>query len=328
MRKPRLTLLLVLALLTLAVYAAFFAKLLPAPDHGDKTVTVVLKSLNVRSDYWQTMIAGAQAAAKELGAKLDVQGPLQESDADGQIRALRDAIGRKPDAIAVAPDDDPRMPALLDDVRKAGIRLVVMDTPLTLADPPVFVANDHLQAGRLAGDAAARAANGAPAVAVFSDAPRSSVSVKRIEGIRQSAQEHGGRVAGLYYSGDSEQLAYEFTVALLRSNPKVNVFVALNESATLGVAKAIKEAKKTDVYKLIGFESSIYEIQLLEEGTVNALLVQKPFNVGYLGVKTAAGLIDGRKADKTTLIGSTVVTKANMNDPVIQRLMFPLAVIQ
>ncbi|NBD25752.1 substrate-binding domain-containing protein [Paenibacillus glycinis] len=328
MRKQRLTILLVLVLATAAVYAVFFSKLIPGPDRGGKTITVVLKSLNVRSDYWQAVISGAQTAAKELGVRLDLQGPLQESDVEGQIAALRDAIARKPAAIAVAPMDDPRIPELLGDVRAAGIKLVVMDTPLALKNPPAFVANDHLQAGRLAGDAAARAAGEAPAVAVFSDSQKAPISNQRYAGIEQAMKAHGGRISGIYYSGDSEQLAYEFTVALLRTNPKVNAFIALNENATLGVAKAIKEAKKTNAYKLIGFESSIYEIQLLEEGTVDALVVQKPFNVGYLGVKTAVKAAGGRKTDRTTLIGSTVVTRANMNDPEIQRLMFPFPVIQ
>ncbi|QHW31359.1 substrate-binding domain-containing protein [Paenibacillus rhizovicinus] len=328
MRKQRLTILLVLVLVTAAVYTIFFSKLILVPDRGDKTITVILKSLNVRSDYWQTMISGAQTAAKELGVDLDLQGPLQEYDVEGQIKAIRDAIARKPDAIAVAPVDDPRIPGLLNEIRSAGISLVVMETPVTLADPPVTVANDHLEAGRLAGDVAARAAKGSPAVAVFSDSMKSAISIKRLEGIRQSMKEHGGSVSGLYYSGDSEQLAYEFTVALLRTNPQVNAFITLNESSTLGVAKALKEAKKTDRYNLVGFESSIYEIQLLEEGTVSALLVQKPFNVGYLGVKTAMGLINGHRTDKTTKIGSTVVTRDNMNEPEIQRLMFPFTVIQ
>ena len=328
MRKQRLTILLVLVLATAAVYAVFFSKLLPGPDRGGKTITVVLKSLNVRSDYWQAVISGAQTAAKELGVRLDLQGPLQESDIEGQITALRDAIARKPAAIAVAPMDDPRIPELLDDIRAAGIRLVVMDTPLALKNPPAVVSNDHVQAGRLAGEAAA--------LAVGERRPSrcSAIRGKRrsrtggYAGIEQAMKAHGGRISGTYYSGDSEQLAYEFTVALLRTNPKVNAFIALNENATLGVAKAIKEAKKTNAYKLIGFESSIYEIQLLEEGTVDALVVQKPFNVGYLGVKTAAESAGGRKTDKSTLIGSTVVTRANMNDPEIQRLMFPFPVIQ
>ncbi|MBM7568679.1 substrate-binding domain-containing protein [Paenibacillus sacheonensis] len=328
MRKQRLTILIVIVLVTAAVYAVFFSKLFLGPDRGGKTVTVVLRSLNVRSDYWQTMISGAQTAAKELGIELDLQGPLQESDTDGQVQALKDAIARKPDALAVAPADDPRIPELLEDARKAGISLVVMDTPVTLSDPPVYVANDHQLAGRLAGDAAARSVHGSPAVAVFSDSPESSISLKRLDGIRAAMKEHGGRVTGTYYNGDSEQLAYEFAVTLLRSEPQFNAFITLNESATLGVAKALQEVKGTSRYKLIGFDSSIYEIQLLEEGAVSALLVQKPFNVGYLGVKTAIGMIDGRRTDKRTLIGSTVVTRDNMNDPDIQRLMFPFPVIQ
>lgn len=328
MRKQRLLIVLVIAIVTIAVYGLFFSKLLPVHGGGDTTITVVLKSLNVRSDYWQAISSGAETAAKELGVKLDLQGPLQESDADGQVQAIRDAIARKPDAIAVAPVDDPRMPELLDEVRDAGIKLVVMDMPLVMKTPPTYVANDHRQAGKLAGDAAAEVTSGRPVVAVFSDNEKSPIANERIAGLKQAVEARGGSVAETYYSGDSEQLAYEFTVALLRSDLQVNAFVTLNENATLGVAKALKEANKTGMYKLIGFGNSIYEIQLLEEGTVGALVVPKPFNVGYLGVKTAMKLVDGDRVQKTTLISSAVVTRGNMYEPVNQHLLFPFTDIE
>ncbi|WP_219835469.1 substrate-binding domain-containing protein [Paenibacillus sp. R14(2021)] len=328
MRKQRLTILLVLVLLAAAFYAVFFSRLFMAPEHGDTTITVVLKSLNVRSDYWQTMSSGAQTAAKELGVELDLQGPLQESDTEAQIRALQAAIERKPDAIAVAPVDDPRMPALLDAIREAGIPLVVMDTAPKLTEAPAFVANDHLQAGRQAGDTAAGLTKKRPVVAVFSSSLKSPVSKQRYEGVKQSLQAHGGQIFGTYYTGDSEQSAYDIAKSLLTKPSGITAFITLNEGSTLGVAKALKEAKKTDVYKLVGFESTIYEIQLLEEGSVNALVVPKPFNVGYLGVKTAMKLIDGRKSAGTTRIGAAVVTRANMYLPENQQLLFPFTVIQ
>ncbi len=76
--------------------------------------------------------------------------------------------------------------------------------------------------------------------------------------------------------------------------------------------------------KLIGFDSSIYEIQLLEEGTLKALVVQKPFNMGYLGVKTALQLVNRDNPEQRhTYTDSTVVTRENMYTPENQKLLFP-----
>ncbi|MWC29770.1 substrate-binding domain-containing protein [Paenibacillus sp. MMS18-CY102] len=328
MRKHRFMILLVLFLVTAAVYASFSLNLFDVSDHRNRTVTVVLKTQNVRSDYWQTANMGAQTAAKELGVRLDVQGPLQETDADAQILALREAIDRKPDAIVVAPIEDARMPAVLEDVTEAGIKLVVMDTPLALKPMPVVVSSNHEQAGRLAGEAIAGLTKGKPTVAIFRDSPDSLVSAKRYEGIYQALRPYADSVFGSYYCGDSEEKAYETAISLLQLNPEVNAFITLNEAATLGVAKALKEVDTAGNHKLIGFDSSLYEIQLLDEGTVSALVVQKPFNLGYLGVKTAMMLVGGNKAEKATYIDSTVVTRENMSLPENQKLLFPFTVIE
>ncbi|EFM10772.1 periplasmic binding protein/LacI transcriptional regulator [Paenibacillus curdlanolyticus YK9] len=328
MRKHRFMLLLVLCLVTAVVYASFSLKLFDVADNGNRTVTVVLKTQNVRSDYWQTANMGAQTAAKELGVKLDLQGPLQETDADAQILALQDAIDRKPDAIVVAPIEDPRMPAVLEDITEAGIQLVVMDTPLPVKRMPAVVSSNHEQAGRLAGETIASLTKSKPVVAILSDSPDSLVSAKRYEGIGQALKPYADSVFGSYYCGDSEEKAYETALSLLQLNPEINAFITLNEATTLGAAKALKEMGASSAHKLIGFDSSIYEIQLLDEGTVSALVVQKPFNLGYLGVKTAMKLVNGSKSVRTTLIDSTVVTRDNMSLPENQKLLFPFTVIE
>lgn len=57
----------------------------------------------------------------------------------------------------------------------------------------------------------------------------------------------------------------------------------------------MKEYNETGAINLIGFDSTSDEVQLLESGIMTASIVQKPFNMGYLGVKAALKLIDGEK---------------------------------
>lgn len=47
---------------------------------------------------------------------------------------------------------------------------------------------------------------------------------------------------------------------------------------------------------MVGFDSSIEEVQMLEEGVFNAIIVQKPFNMGYLGVENTVLLLRGGDA--------------------------------
>ncbi|WP_256756642.1 substrate-binding domain-containing protein [Cohnella sp. WQ 127256] len=323
MRKQRFTLWLIIAIFVVAIYSIFYFKLFFVATKQEQSVTVILKSMNVRMDFWQAVSRGAEAAAKEMGLELDVQGPLQENDADDQLRILEEAIEREPEAIVIAPIVDERMPKALAKVRSSGIRLVVINTLIDMTPTPVIVSNDHLEAGRLAGEAALIATQGIPSVAILSDYENSKMSDERLTGLQDTLKNYKDSVQGVYYVNDSEEKAYRIAEKLLASDKAFNTFITLNESATLGVAKVLQEQKKAGQINLIGFDSTVDEIQLLESGTLKAAVIQKPFNMGYLGVKTALKLIDGKKTDPITYIESNVITKENMYTAENQKLLFP-----
>ncbi|TFE30583.1 substrate-binding domain-containing protein [Cohnella luojiensis] len=323
MRKQRFTIGFILVIFVIAIYSIFYFKIFSGAGSHGNDVTVILKSLNVRLDFWQAVSKGAEAAAKEMGLELNVQGPLLEGDADDQILILEEAIERKPEAIVIAPIMDERMPAVLAKVRSAGIPLVVIDTPVDMEPSPVVVSNDHVEAGNLAGLTSIEETNGRPTVAIVSDYEQSKISAERLIGLNQALQPYKDSLLGIYYADDSEDKAYEIAKQLLAGDKPFNTFITLNESATLGVAKLLQEQKRTDVINLIGFDSSVDEIQLLEAGIVKAAIVQKPFNMGYLGVKNALKLINGGKIDPITYIESNVITKENMYTPENQKLLFP-----
>ncbi len=323
MRKQRFTIWLTLAVIIAAVYSIFYYQIFSGASNHEKRITVIMKSLNVRSDFWQAVNAGAEAAAKEMGLDLDVQGPLQEGDAEAQIQILEAAIEQKPQAIVVAPLLDERMPAILGKIRDAGIRLVVIDTPLNMNPSPVVVSNDHMEAGRLAGQTSVYETKGRPTVAIISDYSYSTISAERLSGLQHTLESYKESVLGIYYSGDSEDKAYRIARKLLEGDKPFNTFITMNETATQGVSKLLKEQKKSDTFTLIGFDSSVYQIQLLEEGVLRAVIVQKPFNMGYLGVKTALKLIEGKQTESITYIESNVITRENMYLPENQKLLFP-----
>jgi len=52
--------------------------------------------------------------------------------------------------------------------------------------------------------------------------------------------------------------------------------------------------------------------------------VQNPFQMGYQGVMQAKKAIDGEKCDRRVDTGVTVVTRDNLNDPEVQKILYPL----
>lgn len=323
MRKHRLTFWLVLIIAAVGIYTLFNFRLFSGEHQEERNVTVILKTLNVRLDFWQAVSQGAEAAAKEIGIRLSVDGPLSEDDAEGQLRLLEEAIERKPQAIVIAPIADKRMPEAFAKAREAGIQLVIINDSPDAAPAPAIVTTDHGKAGRLAGEAAIEATEGHPLIAVIGDEESSAVTEERLKGLRHALAGYPESVVGTYYADNAEDRAYAIVMELLRRGEPINAIIALNEPASQGAAAVLKELNKATEIKLIGFDSTSDEVQLLESGTMAASIVQKPFNMGYLGVKIAQKLMTSGKAEPVTYIDSNVITKENMYTTENQKLLFP-----
>ncbi|WP_409342890.1 substrate-binding domain-containing protein [Paenibacillus sp. MBLB4367] len=306
----------------LAWYALQPAGTAAPPDSKRDTIIVVLKTNDILTEFWKTVGAGVKAAALEFDVKTDIRGPVSEAAADEQIRILEKAIEERPRAIVLAAADDEKLAPVTARIRKAGIPLVAIDSGMGSAQS--LIAHDNVEAGRKAGDAIGAAIGGRGKVAVIGSARGSADADDREQGVLKALAAYPQLAhAGTFSSEGSEERAYEATRQLLETMPDLNGIVALNEAATLGAAKWLKERNMTDTVKLVGFDSSIYEIMLLEENAIRATIVQKPFNLGYLGVKTAVQLINGDRTPAKVSIDSIVITKANMYAPENQKLLFP-----
>jgi len=61
----------------------------------------------------------------------------------------------------------------------------------------------------------------------------------------------------------------------------------------------------------------------MEKNQLDALILQSPFKMGYLGVKTIVAHLKGEPVEKKIDTGVTLVTKENMNNPEVRELLQP-----
>lgn len=75
--------------------------------------------------------------------------------------------------------------------------------------------------------------------------------------------------------------------------------------------------------RMVGFDSSIKEVEYLEDETFSAIVVQKPLNMGYLCVEKAVRLLNREKISEVVDSGSVLITKETMYTEENQKLLFP-----
>lgn len=294
------------------------------PDREDTyTIAVIPKGLG--HQFWNTVRAGAEAAGEELGATIVWIGPSRETEVARQIGIVTDMITRGVDAIVMAACDETALIRPIQQAVDAGIPVVTIDSGVNSDLPVSFIATDNIAGAAAAADTLAEMIGGEGAVALLPFVKGAATSELREQGFLEAIAAYPDieLVATLYTQSDVAR-AMDATNDILASNPNLRGIFAANEPGCLGAMRALQNAGKSGEVILVAFDASEDQITALENDRVQALIVQNPFAMGYLGVETAIAAIHGEEVEARIDTGVTVVTRENLNDPDIQELLFPL----
>lgn len=292
---------------------------------GGERVIVVLKTVGPHMEFWQIVRAGIREAATEYNIEPAIVGPRWERDIDRQIEILSNIIEQSPDAILLAASDYNRLVPLAERAAAEGITIVTLDSALNSDVPVSFVATDNVEAGMKAGrEIDGLVADDRP-IAIVSHIPEAATAIDREQGVRQAlAQRDPALILGTFFAENELDRAYSMTRDLVTEYPNLGGIVALNENSTVGVGRALRDMDVYGQVSLVGFDNSTEEIQFLEQGVIHALVVQRPFNMGYLGIRTVVQALRGGDVDPVIYTDSVLVRRDEIFTEENQKLLFPI----
>lgn len=295
-----------------------------APDATAAGLTIAVVPKATAHQFWTTVQLGAEAAAKEAGATVIWKGPSSETDLAGQRSIVEDFTTQRVDAIVLAATD---AEALVEPVRAAeaaGIKVIAIDSTLNYPELRSFVATDNAAGARLGGETLIQLIGGQGKVGSIPFVKGAGSSEDRERGFQEAvAAASGVTLAVTSFSDSSAARAKEVAQDMLTSVPDLAGIFAANEPGVVGAAQALREMNKVGDVKLVGFDGSPEEITLLQSGVVDALVLQDPYRMGYLGVQTALRACHGETVDARVDTGVTIVTQANLDTPEVQKLINP-----
>lgn len=287
-------------------------------------VTVIIKTIDTSVEFWQVLIDGVNEAAQEFNVNVQVWGTESETDVDEQIALVEKAIENRPDAIVLAATDYERLVPVSEKIKKSGIKLIIVDSGIESDIADSVVATDNINAGREAGEAMKGLIKNKAKIAIVSYVKNAASHIDRQKGVHEVIENYPEiEMLGTYYGEGSEQNAYHLVLEMLQVHKDVFGIIGLNEPTTVGAGRAIQELGLKGKVQLIGFDSSFNEIKLLDEGVMKATVLQRPFQMGYLSIKTAMEVVKGKKVAKLIDTGSLLITKENMYEEENQKLLFP-----
>jgi ribose transport system substrate-binding protein len=294
------------------------------PAHGKEKVVAIFKTPGNSNAFWAAIQDGVESGAQDFGLELAIRAPRDEIYVDEQIEILRGAIAERPAAIVLSASDVHR---LVDPVREAkalGIKVVCIDSFIETEDADAKVGTDNFEAGQKCGYSLLKRLRPGAHIAIMSYVQGSSTAIGRESGLRTAV---GNKVVVIdaSYSSSEIERAYRLAKAVLGREKALDGIAALNLPTLLGAAQALSESGRESSIILVGVDNSTEVMRYLERGVIRDVIVQKPFNMGYISMQTVRELLDGKRPKTYQNTGSVDIDKSNMFEPQNQKLLFPVA---
>ena len=294
-------------------------------DEGKKLQIAVIPK-GTAHIFWKTVHAGAAKASQELGVDIIWIGAENEGDRKQEIDLVQNFISRGVNAIVLAPLDDKALVSPVEAATKKGIPVVIIDSALQSKSQISFVATDNKQGGRLGADQLGKVMGGKGKVILLRYAEGSASTRDREEGfLEETAKKFPGMtlVSSNQYAGVTKESALQASQNLLNKFGDVDGIFCPNESSAFGMLRALQTSGKAGKVKFVGFDTSKDLLDGLKSGSIQGLVSQDPFNMGYQGVKTAVDHLKGKKVKKRVATRLLMVTKENMGEAKVKEVIYP-----
>ena len=301
---------------------------------GEKTIYVIVKVLG--NQYWSVLQAGAEKAGKDLGCNVVVVGTALESDIEGQLTLLQNAVSAQADGIVIAPLDSVSLDAPITEAYNSGTPVVLVDTVIKSDNYSAALLTNNVEAGKTAAEEMLRR---------FKDQGYSETEEAQIaiQVGASGSQTINDRVAGFteYWTANAPAAwtilsddikvnegdiskAVGFCQDFLTTYPNLKGVFGPNNGSTVGFVTGLTEAKRTDV-NMVGFDFSSEIETMIRSGEYNvSSVVQRQYFMGYDGVKTALELANGGTvAEKTIDTGVVLVDSASVDSAEVQSIINP-----
>ncbi|MBM6723182.1 substrate-binding domain-containing protein [Pseudoflavonifractor phocaeensis] len=290
------------------------------PQH---TVTLVAKS--TQTEFWLSVFAGAEAAATEYNLQLTILGPETEEDYESQNTMVAQAVEDGAEALVFSAIDYENNAAAIDAAARKGVKVVAIDSSVDSDQVSIYIGTDNYAAGQMAAQAALDRVAGELKVGVVNYDISSANGQERERGATDVFAQSGRAeiTAVINTLAEAEQAEWD-AAAMLQNHPEINVLLAFNEPTSVGAAQAVKELGLSETVFLVGFDSNVATVDGMQEGSVDALIVQNPYAMGYLGVESAYKLLTGQEGGLEHVVDTStqIVDRSNLFTMDSQKALF------
>jgi ribose transport system substrate-binding protein len=288
---------------------------------GKRRIAVIPKS--TAHMFWRNVEEGALAAGKEFDVEVLWNGANSETDYTRQMQILDSVIAMKVDAIAVAASEKRILLPSIARAMDQKIPVAVFDSGVEGENYTTFLATNNYEGGVMAGRALAEAVGGSGKVGLLMHAPGSASTMDRESGFRDVLKrEFPGLVLAAEQFGMGDRArARAAAENILTAHADMRGIFASSEPSSVGLALAINARQLTGKVKGVAFDAGDNLVENLQSGTLQALVAQDPYRIGYESVKVLVDRLNGAAPPKRRDLSAVVIKAGDLLKPENRKLL-------
>jgi ribose transport system substrate-binding protein len=281
----------------------------------EEPLDLAVVTINLQALFFNQLNDGAQAAADEAGANLQIVNA--NNDPAAQNDAIETLTANGVDGILViAIDTNGIMPAV-ESAAEAGVTIVAADAILPEGPQIAQVGVDNYGAGAEMGQFFLDwvDANGEPVKVGIIGALNSTIQNVRQAGFEETiASSDAVEVVGVVDGQNVAEVALAAAENLITANPDMTAVYATGEPALVGAVAAVEAQGAQDRVSVFGWDLTSQVIAGIDAGFVEAVVQQDPAGIGKASIEALITSLNGGEVESVIDVPITIVTSENVDD--------------
>ncbi len=278
--------------------------------------------------FWKSVHSGVRLGGLALGnVEVVWKAASKENDIAQQIATVEQCVSEGVSAIVIAPLDKEALAGPVAKATKKKIPVLIFDSALKGTpgkDYISYVGIDNKKAGIKAGEQMVKMLGGKGNIVILRyKATQSNNITSREEGFLEAVAKYNNIHViekDHFVSGTVNEAKDECLKMADKLKEADGIFCSYEQS-TLGMLLALRNLNLAGKVKFIGFDTPPSAVEALKKGDISALMAQDPSQMGYRCVKTIVDYIRGKKVEAKIDIDVRIITRDNLNDPDIQKVL-------
>lgn len=298
--NKKLVALLTALVLTVSLFAGF------AMAETDESYEFIFVCPIVGLEYWNLCADGIAAADAEFGTSTQIVGPTDASNFVTEVVTyMESAIATQPDGIFCYAGLE-SMPRLLEEAAAAGIPVVTIDSDCSdTANRIAYAGTDPYNAGYASGEAMIEATGGEGTVAILTSSLGAEKEQEEIAAFMDAIEDTNLEVVVTEETNADLATGVTKMEAIVQTYPDLTAVLGTSAYDVQAAAR-VKYEYGLDDLKLVGYDDQEETLRYIREGVIDAIIVQDPYTMGYLGVKNlydylTTGAVENEHVDTGTI---------------------------